>query len=355
MYTDRQLKKALRTFQNAPSFAADEALKQKTRMRVFARVYRDAREEEAVSSSIYSRMRMVGKLFIPLRVWRYALQPALVMVLVLGVTTSGWITSVQASEQSLPGDILYPVKIASERTQVALASITHDARVVTDLRVAFAKRRLEEVTRAAKEQTNTPKERSKKTAAAFRGFKQQISTLQTSLQEINKNNPEQAAEIARQMENKSGVLTNALAEAKEATGEVPGAQGDIREAEVLVQETSDRAVAVIIEKHAAGDPTISEKEVTKTVEEKLERAGESAQGANTSDTKEVAETIKQAQKLIKEKEFEEALARVRQIQEIAARTVPPADVAGEIGEQQKTLVDTIVKVIKNVTSTIIGE
>lgn len=356
--SERQLVKSLRTLKSDPRFFASAEQEKKTRAELFARIYQEAEVQGEAPTSFYARFRTAGKLFIPVKMWRYALQPALVLTLVLGITSGGWITGVQASSQSLPGDMLYPVKLASEKTQVALASLTHDIRVVTDLRVAFATRRLEEARRVTGQKDagkDADVERNRRATVAVKGFKEQLSTLHDSLNEVKKNNPEQAAEMAKQVEHKSGAMVDALAQVKEATGEAPDVQNEIREAEAIVRQASDTAVAVIVEKHAAGDPGITEKDIRDTVEDKLSRAEQSTHGVGAVDTKTVAETVKQAEKLIKQKDFEEALTRVRQIQEIAEANSLAVASSTETGVGDKSLVDTIVRVIKNVTSTIIGE
>lgn len=59
---------------------------------------------------------------LPLRL-RAAVRPVFTFALVALVSVAGWIASVSASFQSLPGDTLYGVKIATEKTQIAIAGI----------------------------------------------------------------------------------------------------------------------------------------------------------------------------------------------------------------------------------------
>ncbi len=73
------------------------------------------------------------------------LRPAMSLVLVVLLFSLVGYTA-QAASASLPGSPLYPVKLAVERTQVALAA---DQEVEAHLEVAFATRRLDEIHRLA--------------------------------------------------------------------------------------------------------------------------------------------------------------------------------------------------------------
>lgn len=55
--------------------------------------------------------------------------------------TSGWMTTVSAAADSLPGDTLYSIKLVTERAQLQLASLDRKAVLHTE----FAERRLDEV------------------------------------------------------------------------------------------------------------------------------------------------------------------------------------------------------------------
>jgi len=47
-------------------------------------------------------------------------------MLILGMGIGGWIATVAASSGSLPGEWLYPAKIATEKTQVVMANVVGD-------------------------------------------------------------------------------------------------------------------------------------------------------------------------------------------------------------------------------------
>jgi len=64
-----------------------------------------------------------------------------VVLLLVFVLSSGWL-SVMASENSLPGDLLYPIKINSEKVKIAL---TFDKTKEAELHMESAKKRVQEI------------------------------------------------------------------------------------------------------------------------------------------------------------------------------------------------------------------
>jgi len=301
---------------------------------------------------LYIRARILAKLFIPESVWRFALQPALVVVLVLGVGTGGWITSVQAASKSLPGDALYSIKIAGEKTQVAFASLSHDERAVTGLRMVFASRRLDEVKKVSG--VKNQKEKEARASVAVRGFKEQITSLNTSFKDLKTTQPESLVQVAKTVGEKSGSFVDALSQAKAGVGS-PIVELQLQEATQLVQQTSDAAVAVVVANHASGNTDVSTKEVAAMVGDQLTRARDTVaelvkqEGVGNAARRQVAQVVRDAEQLIEKQEFDGALTRVRVIQGIAD-TVAPAS-----GEGVPSFAATITRVILNVTSTIIGE
>src|SRR3989338_9340797 len=68
-------------------------------------------------------------------------RPVAVFIMVIMVGASGWIATVDASYNALPGDWLYTTKRATEKTQVAIAAAVGDKTGETKLHSEFAKRR----------------------------------------------------------------------------------------------------------------------------------------------------------------------------------------------------------------------
>lgn len=354
---DKQIIQAFNAWYNSPRFSPTPESMERVRQRVMARVYA-TRPEQVEPVSFYTKARILAKLFIPENLWRFALQPALVMVLVLGVGTGGWITSVQAASNSLPGDALYSIKLASERTQVALASLSSDDRAVTGLHVAFAKRRLDEVNRVVKKPNS--KKKAARAATAMQGFKKEMTNLHDSLKQAQTLQPDTAAELAKVMQARGAEFSATISETHKAiAADNPVIAEELKTAEQLVNQTTLTALGVLVAKHAAGDPLVREKDVAGAVGDQLEKARTEVnvfvekEGVDRATKKQVAQVVREAEQLIAERSFDGALERVKAIQEIA-KVGEPQGAGGEAGETP-SFTDAITRVLKNVTSTIIGE
>ena len=118
---------------------------------------------------------------------------ALFVVMVLG----GWITGVNASLDTLPGDMLYPMKLVSEKAQLVLATANSRSK----LHAEFATRRLTEV--ATLVQSNVP-EKEERLQRALDGFQKQMDGVSEDL--ANQETEDASVELARIIEQKSDEL-----------------------------------------------------------------------------------------------------------------------------------------------------
>lgn len=107
-------------------------------------------------------------------------QPSMVMLMILGVFVGSSLV-VNAAFYALPGDTLYPVKIALEKTQVAVTP-SHGRRV--ELHAQFAKNRVDEADKIAYEQASTPTEKKNKIVAVVSEFKKNVAEVQQGLQTL---------------------------------------------------------------------------------------------------------------------------------------------------------------------------
>lgn len=343
-YSERQIKQSLQALRDSVSTISSER-ERAIRERVMSVVYREAREREIVPVSLYIHVRTLAKLFIPQNVWRFALQPALVMVLVLGLGTGGWITSVQAASNSLPGDALYSIKIVSEKTQVALANLSQDERVVTGLHMAFAKRRLDEMKQVVSKPNG--KKKAANASTAVQGFKKEMASLHDSLKSVQ---PATAAEMAKTVQARSSEFATAISETHNAIAEEsPAVANELKEAGRLMEQTNYIALGLLVKQHAAGDPLVREKDVATAVGEQLDKARADMKvfvdggSVDRASQKKVAQVVSEAEQMIETRAFDGALERVKAIQEIATVEAP------------LSLPEAITRVLKSVTSTIIGE
>lgn len=211
----------------------------------------------------------LSKIVFPWRVMKLAARPVMAMasvvVLILG---SG--LSVSASQLALPGDALYGLKIASEKVQVAL---TFDKKESAKMHVELAGKRINEI-KKIKENADSVEKKAKKINVAMDKFKEEISTAQNKLENLNKeSSPEATVEVAKIIDNKATEYQEDLVQATNELPEFNDATQNINQSLDLADKTSDAALTMIVEKHAQGEMVLSgemEEDVLKRVGEKIE-------------------------------------------------------------------------------------
>lgn len=109
------------------------------------------------------------------------LKPAGVLFLALSVITGGGIGMSFASQNTIPGDIFYPVKLTIEKAQVSLKT-TEEGKV--KLEVEFAGRRLDELNKVKASEIKGNKKESQKTKIVLDNFKKNIETVKDRLDKM---------------------------------------------------------------------------------------------------------------------------------------------------------------------------
>lgn len=332
--SQRELKRQLRAL-GAQLSVTDKKRSQQTRDRVLAFV-----ESSPVKSksTAYQQLRLTGKFFMPAGVWHYALQPVMVVVLAFTLVTGGWVTSVSAASNSLPGDALYTVKLVSEKTQLRLAYWSDDPLVVTGLQVSFAKRRINEI-QAVSELTDEDKQ--ERIGKAVAGFKKGIAAVRASLVQTVEEQPEQVAAIAKEIKEQGTDLVEAIERAEGTVSQEVALE--LADAKNVVEDATDEAVQAIVVSQQDGLELVSEEDIAQVIVEKLERATVSAQ------PQEAQLSQKTVQKHLEEGEFEQALDEVKRVRALVKEQTAREE------EEKLELPNLLIRVIENVTSTIIGE
>jgi hypothetical protein len=183
---------------------------------------------------------------------------------------------VSASERSVPGDFLYPVKIAGEQTRLALTQGKADR---VRLKAEFVDRRVEEI----KTIVNTPeKKTSDRLRDAALGLKRDLDTVKNQLKEVKQEaSAPVTAELAKLVDRTTEQVSQELKQVKSEVLQQEAKQAVV-EAEAQAVQTSVAAVAVLIEanKTAPSDQTlINDEEVAKVLEGKIEGLRSSIEGS----------------------------------------------------------------------------
>ncbi|OGL70378.1 hypothetical protein A3B32_00835 [Candidatus Uhrbacteria bacterium RIFCSPLOWO2_01_FULL_53_9] len=187
------LEQRLKELSNRSSWRLDDGVREETRKRLL--MLEAPVTAQTASSLLDSILRL------PHDITEMVARPYAIVSLVVVMMLGGWITSVNASLDTLPGDTFYSVKIASEQAQLTFAGTEARNR----LRAQFASRRLNEVTTLV-ERGSTDKDARVK--VAIQGFEKQIEAAQNDL----KKSPSdaQAIELARLIDHSKSALDQAI-------------------------------------------------------------------------------------------------------------------------------------------------
>jgi len=245
-----------------------------------------AQREEKFSWWKFKRVWNFLDIFLPKQMVGYVLRPAIGVAAIFGLMFGGWITTVSASFNSLPGDVLYSVKLATENVQTSLASKPEEIK----LRMEFAGRRAEEVKKIINSDVSKVK-KEQKVEEAVKHLKNDLETVKVNLDSI-KNEPtnnssqvvvdvakvvdQKSTEIQKSLEQSNTDVAGADKSAVAAITSVPSLNTDkvlvtdqVKQAAAVAQETGVKAVEIIVEKHQSRDSNVSKEEVKNIVDNKL--------------------------------------------------------------------------------------
>lgn len=189
------------------------------------------------------------------------MRPVLTALSVAALATGGWIASVSASFNSLPGDRLWAVKRVAQNTEIAVKSLgaSNDRKV--QLQLNLAKSRVDDIKKAvAQKLSDTSRDVREKTAKDLNVATQDV---QAAVKEVSANVVDQA-KVATTKDNQMQVVetvkdvtkdTNALA--KELTSTIASSTAggvevtkQVLETVRVVNQTGINAVEVVVRNQA---------------------------------------------------------------------------------------------------------
>lgn len=179
-------------------------------------------------------------------------RPMAVGASVFALIFGGWVTTVNASFDSLPGDVLYPVKLATERMQLTIAtSSSRRAR----LHAEFASRRLQEVGELS---VSSRPNREAQLKAAVEGFTLEMVSAKEQLDAVGVESPSEAVDLAVVLDQKADEYQALLTQAP--AGE-PSVTQEVADARSAVNQVNSSAVETLVNAHeqGGGDPRIIER------------------------------------------------------------------------------------------------
>lgn len=246
----------------------------RTREQVIAHARASAeRVESSITSStpslhgVFQRARAI----FPSHAFAHA-RPLMMSLVVFVLASGGWIASASASE-SLPGDALWHVKLASEKTQIVLADITGNEQKNVELQLKFAHRRAEEITVVSKEETFDAEEKTKRTEEGLKQLKETISSVDIAIksEEQKKGISKNAKEVSGAVDQISTVLKDVV---------VADAASDVAKEVVAVKQVVDDVSLTVVQIAVEGAENDAERiAAQELVEEKIVSIISDADGA----------------------------------------------------------------------------
>ena len=177
-----ELSAALWLANSAPYFNPRHEFVQESKVRLLTRIRQERRNRALLHRQSPATLARLISLLSIRHSFKYAL--ALAVIVLFTVSSTG---VAYASQSSLPGDFLYPVKLSIEDARLSVSlSPVGDAR----LRKEFARERLEEI------QSLVAAERYDQLSAATENYDRQVSQISRVLGTVSEQNPDLAQQLS---------------------------------------------------------------------------------------------------------------------------------------------------------------
>ncbi|MBI4138647.1 hypothetical protein HY479_00660 [Candidatus Uhrbacteria bacterium] len=185
--------------------------------------------------------------------------PVLAVLSVFVVALGGSVASVSAAEQSLPGDFLYSLKLATEQARLALTSGKEEK---LKLKVEFTGRRAEELKKVAKTSDGSKSERISQGTEVL---KRDLNTLKQQLDDVkNGSEPKAAAEAAKLVDQKTNELVQVLQETK--SDQSDDTKKKLVEAQAAAADAGVKAIEILVQKHSESEDVVPKEELVQLIQ-----------------------------------------------------------------------------------------
>jgi hypothetical protein len=220
-----------------------------------------------------ARAKLALNHLVPERLMNLVRAPALATLSVMVTVFGGSILSVSASDRSLPGDFLYPIKIATEQTRLAFTSGKLEK---LKLKSEFVDRRVDEIKTLA---TATDPEQPVRLKQAAEVLKRDLNTVKNQLSEVKSDTTPETADAVKLVDKQSEQIIEDLKLVRnEAPEEV---KNSLAEAEVAAVHAGVTAFEVLLE--ASNDPdsqwVVSESDILDSINKKVDSISATLSGS----------------------------------------------------------------------------
>jgi len=355
-------------------------------------------QSENVKTSRVSNVWFFTKSIMPSGVLRFVAQPVGIICALLAVVVGTGVLGVNASKTSLPGDLLYPVKLTTERVSI---SLTIDESKKAEKHLEYAAERVKEIEAvsvqelAAQEKKDKIKQVVSDLVGHMEGAQVQLDKVKAGT-DVGQNENKIIVEVALGVDKKAEELSQKLAAKKEEYKEDKEMETVLSEAQATTNQTGVKAVEVVINGVEKSKVELPTKEIMNVIQKKIENTAATVEemkqsikdvGAKVNETKvapaateptsvaqpvdviveikdkpaEASSTLSEAQDLLNQGDLTKAIERIKTtvditnevketVNKIEATLVSPAPVASTPTEttapaaaEEKVNTDVIIK------------
>lgn len=213
--------------------------------------------------------RMIMELFSP-----QAMFKPLATILAVAVAASGWVATSKASRESLPGDTLYPVKIATEKTQLAWVSMMNDKTKSAQFHVELAGRRADEAKNII---ANAPNKKMR-VSETVDGIRQELTAAKQKLEDIKlESSPTLSQDVVTSIKQQTDGIKKSLQEVKislqtSITTDDKLLSEQVADAKNAAKDTDVTTVQVAIADHLKANSALSKDYVNALIDTTLVHA-----------------------------------------------------------------------------------
>ena len=230
--------------------------------------------------------------FLPRPVVYGIFRPVAIILMVLSVGTSGWIATVAASQNTVPGDALHSTKILTEKVHIAVLDAIDAKETKTKTSVVYAKRRAEETKKLVE---SPDPSKIKEVPISVKALKEEIKKVEANLKEVKDDTGVKAdavKEVGKSTTEIGTILKDVEKDLASKTSSTVEIKADLNEIKKINNDTSIKVVEVIVDKHLKGDQSITKDEVKVVIEEKVKELSGATQANNLVVQKVKVETKK---------------------------------------------------------------
>jgi len=256
--TDKELNNLLNRAKDSTLFGGDFSIDKQEELG--QRIWQELGFEENSSKQRYGWQDYAQ--YILQTVSGSVLRPVVMSVVALVLVVGGFAATVNASH-SIPGDILYPVKLASERIQIVFSTNSQERAI---LHTEFASRRLHEAAEVAKESGD---ENSEQVKQAVSRFKVELASANSELQDIKINQPEDVADLAAKIEQTTDEYESILAGSDLGENDSKEVIQEVESAIEVVAETEDAAIDALVENNETTPDPFKERNIERAFQSEL--------------------------------------------------------------------------------------